>query len=1587
VDLSCDVWCSADDEIQVLKRELAHAGQEDSSQSAVLLYELGRVHLALDNRPAAAQLLLRSYTLRPQFRPTIRLARHISRERQDYRLVLKLLDAEAQATRDPLERSALRRAQAQFHWHRLADLNAARESLEQALRLDATSLATLFSLDLLSRVGGDEKLRVDIIMQQLDVIVDTELRAALYYDLALLQRHNDVEQAARTLASAHELVPNDLALLALRDQVHQAIGNHEQRIDDLLLAASLPDTPPSWSAKLHARAGLIAKGKLQDPDHAAALLSRSLEQDVNLATAHELFELLVQLSDWKDAVNIGGLMLEQTSDPRFRSNYAFRLGEICRRRLSDVVSAANWYRKCLAADPSYQPAVESLSAILGKERQSDALLAVHRAEIALDDSLQQQAPHVRAHRLYRIGQLLVERGDVDEGIEAFREALTSSPSFEPAAAALERIYRRHERWNDLLQLFSEQLDGSGASDSMATNDLERQAYLLSEMAEIWQHRLGRTDDAIGCYLKLLRITPNNLPVLRTAARLCSTARRWKDLVELTDEEVTLTSDPQRKAELLQRSGEVWEGRLLQLDQAIACYQQALEFNPEYLPALRSLGRVYRQRGSWRKLIEMYRTEASITTDTNHAVDLLSQIAEIYEEELLDLDGAAETCQVILSRRPSYLPAIEALARIYEARGRWRELVDLFESNLDTLADASSQAARLLRIAQLRASRLGDRRGAIADLERALRLDPEQAGALSLLLGLLEQEGDVTTRIDLLGTHLQRVGPEYAGELAAHISSLVDHELGDTRRAVSLLERACESDSPSIWHLWSLARIQRRLQQYSDLANTLERIATATSDERAQSELHLQTGLLRQILAVGDPLVHLTRGMSLRSGNTLARIACEWQLREHSSWEELPPYLDARAETTRDPLELAAIFTEQAEIKCRQGDRAGAEDAYRKSLEQVRGHLPAIWGLAALLEADGRWQELAELSEIEASAMESTHELASALFRAGRLWAESVNQPDRAVSLLQRALKVLPGHLDAFSLLRRIHLEAGQHHELATLIRSQISATSDQLTQAQLFAELGKIYLTDLGQQRKGEACLRRAVELNQNDQPSFLLLAKAYKQRAVFDRAERCYLRAEHLTNDPAVACEIQRELADVYLALDKPDLATLAYERALASCGRSDLTMLRAMVSAAALANNAGAQVLALDLLSRATRDEAERIDTRLSLASVAEEQLADDEKSMRALQEILALDPLRIEAIERLAALYGRLGSRNAASQHLQASLSHHRAALARGPRHTRLYSNMARIYRWQRSTDALFCCYVALERLGSSANDSAAGYKKSYLDSYEQRCKRLPQTPLAEARYQRLILPRVLHGPLMQKLEHLLPIIRKQLARKPSELGLSRGRRLSTKHAHHATLAAQLSLLPFELPEFWIDTNNPQCVVPVLFSKPSLVVGEQLISALETANTLAAARARFALGQASFWLHAGALVAFGQTATQLQAMLAALSLIAHGLKAAPEGSDAKLLEAFELYNKRLGRKEKKGLAELFDDFDQAPPLSTVTSFANALRSAAHRVALYLSGSPRIALGEIDDQSGVEELLQFVVSDEHFTLRIEAGIAPGSG
>ncbi len=405
----------------------------------------------------------------------------------------------------------------------------------------------------------------------------------------------------------------------------------------------------------------------------------------------------------------------------------------------------------------------------------------------------------RVNTLTRLGRLYeVEAGLEEAAAEVYREALSYDSQHVPALRALGRLYTRRENWRALAELYEREIATVGQRGGGW-----RRHY---QLAELYEYRLERDERALENYLVVLEERPNYLPALKSSARILGRLGRWTRLADLFLRMVDSAPSRRQKLYLLDKVAEVAEDRLENFDVAIGAWKETLDLDPENPRAYTALGRLYSRTHRWEDLIELNKAEIELVDDPEEVASIWLRNAEIAEQSLENIEAAERYYRKTLDVIPDYLPALEALGRIYLRGGRWADIVEMTGRELKMVGDSANATRQLGALAEILETKLDRRDDAIAIYEELWSGNPGDSHVFSALARLYRAERRWTDLECLIGARMESdPGAEEYAALQGELGILAEWRTERPAQAYGHYLAALQCDPTDVHWLGGVAR--------------------------------------------------------------------------------------------------------------------------------------------------------------------------------------------------------------------------------------------------------------------------------------------------------------------------------------------------------------------------------------------------------------------------------------------------------------------------------------------------------------------------------------------------------------------------------------------------------------------------------------------------------------------------------------------------------------------------------------------------------------------------------------------------------------
>ena len=1101
----------------------------------------------------------------------------------------------------------------------------------------------------------------------------------------------DPSSSSDAWARLIRLVPTDAmassrleALAAEIDGWASLVRLYEELVEELAYGAA---DAQELAVDLASRASSFCDARLGDLDEAIRLRGRVLEiRPGHAATLSALDGLLSRAERWEELLANCADRLSQASGVEERRAILLQSAQIHEGRLDDSTAAIEAYRAILALNVQDSGALGELDRLFGQsgDALNQANIVRMRAELASPASAAQ------FDLLNRLADLMEDDiGDIAGAIEVRRGILTQAPGNRPASERLQSLLANEDFASAAASILEPIYESSGDHAGL----VQLLEVLLQTQSEPSLRRatFGRIvdlheqalDDRAAAYEAIERALSEFLgdaSLTATAIRLAGALDSWKSLAShlegLADEAV----DPQVQRDTLALVAGLREERLSDIESAVSLWERVADANPQDTEALDSLERLHQQTGNWQALVDVLLRKSELPESWSNSLvrlGLMFRAAELYEAQLAEPTEAINLLTQVLAMDPTNLSAIEQLERLYTSTGSWEELVENYQRRLALTRGADERRELNFAMGRVLETELEDPDRAIAAYRVIVDEKADDIGALSALDRLYAQTENwhellwvlnaESANVDDMGqAHALRVriGQLQESELMSPADAVAtygailseDVSLAEARRCLLAMARRGEETAAVYRLMEPIYRTEGGWEELIEL-NTLR---VASSDDVIERR-NLQADTARiheeQLGSLEDAWSSwasvLREGVRLADVDQLVRLAEPLQrwLQTVELMEELWDAEGDPAIRTTLGLRVAGALDE------RLGDAEKAIEAYVRVLDENPTEASALEALDDLYSRTEQWSALAAVIQQRVNLTSDRAAGTMLRLRLAGLYSDALDSPMDAISVFREVLVQSPTNEPALSALESMAAggietsevslildpllrQSGSWDRLVSLYDARIREADGSDEKYRLWLEVADIHETS----RKDAGATLSAVGAALCEMPSDMglkerleslgqttgawrsvagvytsLLAQELDDSDRFDAATRLALVLSDRLEDAAGAESAWRIALDVEPASER---ALRALDVLLTQ--RSDWDGLSDVIGR----------------LREVVYSPPELSALTLRHAVLFEEQLGALPEAVKCLQEVLDIDPTRLDAMDRLLSLFERTG-----------------------------------------------------------------------------------------------------------------------------------------------------------------------------------------------------------------------------------------------------------------------------------------------------------------------------------------------------------
>jgi tetratricopeptide (TPR) repeat protein len=882
--------------------------------------------------------------------------------------------------------------------------------------------------------------------------------------------------------------------------------------------------------------------------------------------------------------------------------------------LGESERALGFYRRALAFEPESKALFEATDALLAKMARPGERVELHRE--ALDHRFD---PKDRLDLLHTIAALQRrELGQPDAAIETYRAALEVSETDTRALDALTELYREKSQWHDLAELYLRRAEES-------TNP-ERAAEYRLALARLQRRELSDIDRALDQLEEIVRFAPAHAEaiaeleslredptvkqrVVEILRPLYESADDWRHLIKLNEDRFTLAENNADKVTVLSETAHLWERRGGDLDRARRALAVAFKLDPDDAQVRAEYERLTGATRAWDQLAETYEEALAETPDLISKRDILAVLANVHDEKRDDPRRALGAYDRLREADETELGPLDKMEQLATLLSDWPILVRALTAKTELVEDDAERASLWRRIGEAKRDMLDDRDGAVAAYEQAFELEADSAFTVDCLIDLYETEKNPNRLVELYERRVELSDEDDADlkyTLLMSAARSYETDLVDRTRAIERLNDVLALRPGDPEALRARGRLYRDEEMWPELLENSRLEAEQAESGRPRAAIEQQMGriLAEKLGRYEDALEAYQRALKDAPDDAQTVAAVEEIGTDHDDLKvQVAEILVPVLRDTKRHDELVKVLEMRLGVESEPQQRAETLESIAQVLERELGrpHEAQRALLRALVEqpeseelhrenerlaelADG-WALYADaLAERAASTFDP--EIAKALYvRVGKVADEKLRDERRAVDAYGRAIEQVGDQPELLAALDRLYTRIGDAQALSEVLERRVAVEEGDAAQAELYYRLATVQIRDFAEPARGLGSLRMAIERAPDHEGAAAELEKLTEHRDLFEEAADV--------------------LESVYRSRSRADKLPVLYEKRVAFADGAD-----------------------------------ERVDTRLRLARVLEEDCAEPAAAQRAVEQALGDDPAadRVrEELERLAAITG--------------------------------------------------------------------------------------------------------------------------------------------------------------------------------------------------------------------------------------------------------------------------------------------------------------------------------------------------------------
>ena len=663
----------------------------------------------------------------------------------------------------------------------------------------------------------------------------------------------------------------------------------------------------------------------------------------------------------------------------------------------------------------------------------------------------------------------------------------------------------------------------------------------SEALAAFEHAKPRATSISSADLELkvsaLLEKPNDAAVaLALEATVEAGADALRVAKALTESAERVTQDDagkEAKKSLLFRAARLYAGPGKDLEQAERVYAELCELDPDDNTADSGLEDARRRLGKFEEVVEMLLARSEKADSSSERARAMFEIGSLYAHELKETEQALVAFTQSFCEDPSQSAAVSEIERLagtnHEA---WSEVLETCASSAqDEELDTETSNAIYDRMGHWYTDKLKRPDLALPCYQAVIAREPADEVAL---LGMTEIYRKAQQWSELGAVLTRRAdaaaSPAQARQLRAEAAELLELRLNDSDSARALYEQLLSEDPGQAKASEALARIYERTGDFSSLLELLQRSAGAQRGEDKQKTLCRIAEVYESNLGDdAEALKQLQAAAAIDAANLDVLRGLDRVYSKLGRFQDLLENLGAQVELAATPRQKVVLLERVAAIYDEEFlNHEKAAEALEQLIAIDAANENALTALLRHYRALDRWENVASTYERQLKIVSDGPRRLALLLQRGKVLAEQLASPERAMQAYDAVLEIDPQHAGALEALAHLRQSTGDADAALVALEALANRASSPEAKAEQYIRAAKV-LEARGDRDGAIERYKRALDANPKDATSAAALREAYTARGDVNAALQLLEREIAQTEGDLAKARLAGQMANLF--------------------------------------------------------------------------------------------------------------------------------------------------------------------------------------------------------------------------------------------------------------------------------------------------------------------------------------------------------------------------------------------------------------------------------------------------------------------------